>query len=77
MIALTHVPSPNMGNCQLTFIARAPIDCGLAARQHKAYCRTLRDCGAEVRTLDVNRDLPDCAFVEDAAIVLDVHRTAP
>lgn len=31
----------------------------------------LRKCGAEVLTLDVNRDLPDCVFVEDTAIVLD------
>jgi dimethylargininase len=31
----------------------------------------LRDCGAEVRTLDVNRDFPDSTFIEDTAIVLD------
>lgn len=31
----------------------------------------LRECGVEVRTLDVNRDLPDSTFVEDTAIVLD------
>src|SRR5207248_7311505 len=38
---------------------------------HAAYCETLRSCGATVVTLDINRDLPDCCFVEDAAIVLD------
>ena len=31
----------------------------------------LRACGADVFTLDINRDLPDCAFVEDTATVLD------
>ena len=31
----------------------------------------LRACGAEVVELEVNRHLPDCAFVEDTAIVLD------
>src|SRR5436189_6017957 len=31
----------------------------------------LRACGADVVTLEINRDLPDCAFVEDTAIVLD------
>jgi dimethylargininase len=31
----------------------------------------LGDCGLEVRTLDVNRELPDCAFIEDLAVVLD------
>src|SRR5437870_10976384 len=40
-------------------------------RQHGAYCSMLRTCGAEVITLDVNRDLPDCVFIEDTAIVLD------
>ena len=71
MLALTHVPSPNMAACLLTFVRRAPIDHGRAVRQHEAYCRTLRECGADVRTLDVNRELPDCAFIEDAAVVLD------
>jgi dimethylargininase len=71
MLALTHVPSPKMEQCQLTYVARAPIDHGRAVRQHEDYCGMLRECGVRVRTLDVNRDLPDCVFVEDAAIVLD------
>jgi dimethylargininase len=71
MFALTHVPSPNMGACQLTYVPRTPIDHGLALRQHEEYCRMLRECGVEVRTLDVNREHPDCAFIEDAAVVLD------
>src|SRR5579871_3040462 len=71
MLALTHAPSPNMAAGLRTYVGRAPIDHGLAARQHEDYCRLLRACGAEVRTLDGNRDLPDCAFVEDTAVVLD------
>ena len=71
MIAITHVPSPNLAQCELTFVARAPIDFGRALKQHAAYGAMLRQCGAEVVTLDVNRDLPDCVFVEDTAIVLD------
>jgi dimethylargininase len=71
MLALTHIPSPDMGECQLTFVARAPIDHAQALRQHTDYCRVLRECGAEVRVLDVNRDRPDGAFIEDAAVVLD------
>jgi dimethylargininase len=71
MLALTHVPSPYMESCQLTYIAREPIDTGRAARQHQAYCDMLRCCGAVVRTLDIHRNLPDCAFIEDTAIVLD------
>src|SRR5438874_12281822 len=71
MIALTHVPSPNMDQGQRTHVARVPIDYDVATRQHDLYCRTLRDCGANVITLDVNRDMPDSTFIEDAAVVLD------
>jgi dimethylargininase len=60
-----------MASCQLTYVARESIDSDRAIRQHEAYCQMLRGCGAEVRTLDVHRDLPDCAFIEDTAIVLD------
>jgi dimethylargininase len=60
-----------MDRCQLTYLAREPIDHDRALRQHDSYCRTLRECGAEVRLLDVNRDLPDCCFIEDTAVVLD------
>jgi dimethylargininase len=70
MIALTHAPSPNLEQCQRTFIAAAHIDHGRAVEQHDAYCRMLRRCGADVHTLDVNRDLPDSVFIEDTAIVL-------
>ena len=71
MLALTHIPSPRMADCLLTFVERSAIDYERALRQHAGYCDVLRDCGAEVRTLDVNRDLPDCTFIEDTAVVLD------
>jgi dimethylargininase len=60
-----------MEHCQRTYVARVPIEPALALRQHEEYCRVLRQCGAEVRILEINRDLPDCAFIEDTAIVLD------
>jgi dimethylargininase len=71
MIALTHVPSPRMAECELTHVERTPIDYARAVRQHAEYCAMLIECGAKVITLDVNRALPDCAFVEDTAVVLD------
>ena len=71
MIALTHQPSPNMQACERTFVPHLPIDFSLAVRQHAAYCQALADCGAQVRTLDVNSALPDCTFIEDTAVVLD------
>jgi dimethylargininase len=71
MLALTHVPSPNMDHGQRTHVARVPIDYEIALQQHANYCQMLRDCGAVVHTLDVNRPLPDSTFIEDTAIVLD------
>src|SRR5262245_20025863 len=71
MLALTHLPAPAMQHGERTHIDRSPIDFQLAVRQHADYCRLLEQCGATVRTLNVNLSLPDCAFIEDAAVVLD------
>jgi len=71
MIALTHVPSPNLDRGLRTHVAHASVDYDLALRQHAEYCQMLHECGADVVTLDVNRDLPDCTFIEDTAVVLD------
>lgn len=70
MIALTHQPSPNMQACVRTFVPVVSIDAARARQQHQAYCQALTDCGAEVRVLDVNREMPDGAFLEDTAVVL-------
>jgi dimethylargininase len=71
VIAVTHLPSPQMQSCVRTFVECQSIDPALASRQHAAYCQTLRDSGADVMTLDVNSQHADCVFVEDTAVVLD------
>ncbi|MHC4178238.1 MAG: dimethylarginine dimethylaminohydrolase family protein [Planctomycetota bacterium] len=71
LLAITHLPSKRIEQCELTYVARAPIDYHRALRQHEAYCRVLQECGATVRRLDGNVEIPDCAFVEDTAVVLD------
>ena len=71
LIALTHLPSPNLQGGERTYIGRDPIDPALALRQHERYRDALRACGATVMLLDDNRNMPDCVFVEDTAIVLD------
>ena len=71
LIAVTHVPSPHLQQGERTYVGQTTVDYALALRQHAAYCDALRTCGADVITLDVNRALPDCVFVEDTAIVLD------
>lgn len=71
MLAITHLPSPSFNECQLTFLNRQPIAVPLAVQQHRNYCEALCQEGLEVITLSGNSHLPDCAFVEDAAVVLD------
>jgi dimethylargininase len=70
LVAITHVPSPNMQRGERTFVDELPVDYELSLRQHAGYRAALERCGAEVLVLDVNRTMPDCVFVEDTAIVL-------
>ncbi|MGI9568612.1 MAG: dimethylarginine dimethylaminohydrolase family protein, partial [Desulfobulbia bacterium] len=67
----THVPSPALQQCELTFVNSTSIDFVRATRQHEQYCNSLEKLGARVITLADNRFLPDCSFVEDPIIVFD------
>lgn len=71
MLALTHLPSPKIAECLLTFVERSPINYERALQQHEGYCDALRACGAEVIVLDVNAQHADGVFIEDTAVVLD------
>jgi len=71
LTALTRAVSPSIARCELTHLARAPIDLDLAARQHDAYEAALRAAGCTVVRLRPEPDLPDSVFVEDAAVVFD------
>jgi dimethylargininase len=70
-IALTRAVSPAIAACELTFVAREPIDYARAVAQHGAYLRLLAQLGLTVIELEADPALPDCCFVEDTAIVLD------
>lgn len=70
-IAITRAVSRALEHCELTHLARRPIDLALARRQHAAYEQALRDAGCEVRQLAEQPDHPDSVFVEDTVIVLD------
>jgi len=60
-----------MAQCELTHIARSPIDVSLAEAQHARYLRTLVTLGCRLLELAPEPDLPDSVFVEDTAIVFD------
>jgi dimethylargininase len=71
LIALTRPVSPSITRCELTHLARIPIDHGIAQAQHREYERALETAGCTLRHLPEEPELPDAVFVEDTAFVLD------
>jgi dimethylargininase len=71
LVALTRRVSLRLGECELTFIDRQPIDYPRAAQQHCQYQQLLRNLGAKVIELPTDDQCPDCCFLEDTALVLD------
>jgi dimethylargininase len=71
IVAIVRPPSDALARCELTHLAREPVDLPRARDQHAAYAALLRDLGARVLTLPPEPDLPDAVFVEDVAVVLD------
>lgn len=69
-IALTRGVSPAFARCELTHLAREPIDVARAGAQHAGYTALLASIGCEVMALPPDDTSPDCVFVEDVAIVL-------
>lgn len=70
-IAIVRAPSPALTRCELSFVPRTPIDVDLAAAQHRAYAAALEGIGVRLVRLPPEPELPDAAFVEDTAVVLD------
>lgn len=68
--AITRAVGLELADCELSFVARAPIDPGRAAAQHEAYVQCLRALGCDVLTLPPLPGHADAVFVEDTAVVL-------
>lgn len=71
MIAVVREVSAALEHCQLSFVAREPIDLELARQQHAAYVHALADLGCEVVILAALDQMADSVFVEDVAVVFD------
>jgi dimethylargininase len=71
LVAITREVSPKIGNCELEYFARVPIDYAKAVEQHRRYEACLEELGAKVISLPAEPDLPDSVFVEDPAVVVD------
>ncbi|NOT06652.1 MAG: dimethylargininase [Gemmatimonadales bacterium] len=69
--ALVREVSPSVSRCELTHLARAPIDFEEAKRQHARYIAALEVLGCRIEWLPPLPDHPDAVFVEDTAVVLD------
>lgn len=69
--ALTREVSPLLASCELTHLARVPIDINLAREQHAAYERRLSELGCRVVHIEPAPTLADSVFVEDIAVVFD------
>src|SRR5690242_14185216 len=71
MRAITRDISPALARCELTHLARTPIDVDRARRQHDAYERCLEAAGCTIQRLRADDTMPDSVFVEDIAVVFD------
>lgn len=71
LLAIIREVSPRIAECELTHLARTPIDLERTRVQHRQYEDLLTRLVNKVIRLPAEPELPDSVFVEDAAIVLD------
>jgi len=69
--ALTRDVSPALHLCELSHLARSPIDHDRALAQHAAYEQCLMELGCHVHRLPSDASMPDAVFIEDTAVVVD------
>ncbi|HSG41996.1 MAG TPA: arginine deiminase family protein [Anaerolineales bacterium] len=69
-LAITREISPRFNECEITHIARTPIDLDIAREQHLQYVNALKQIGCDVLELPSETNLPDSVFVEDTAFIL-------
>ena len=70
-LALTRDVAPSMVDCELTHLARTPIDVARARVQHAGYERLLATLGCVVQRVAAAPSFPDSVFIEDTAVVFD------
>jgi dimethylargininase len=70
-LAITRAVPASLARCELTHVARKPIDVERARAQHAAYERALAAAGCDVARLPELPAHADSVFVEDCAVVLD------
>jgi dimethylargininase len=71
LLALTRDVSDALSRCELTHVARAPIDVDRARAQHADYERALVGLGCTVERLAAGEEMGDSVFIEDTAVIFD------
>jgi len=71
LIALTRCVPQAINQCELTHLARTPINYARAVAEHNQYEDLLRRFGCRVERLPDAPELPDSVFVEDTTVVFD------
>ncbi len=71
MRAIVREVSTSFDRCELTHLAREPIDLVNARAQHREYVDTLMELGCAVTTLPPLDEFADSVFVEDVGVVLE------
>jgi dimethylargininase len=62
-LAITREVSPSIGACELSHLARVPIDFDTARDQHRQYEECLTALGCRIHRLPAEPSLPDAVFV--------------
>ncbi len=71
LVALAREVSRSIAQCELTHVARTPIDLDTARAQHASYLDALETLGVRVVRLPELEGYPDAVFVEDTVLALD------
>ena len=70
-MAFTRAVSPSLAACELTHMARTPIQVDRAVAQHARYEDALQRVGCTVQRVAPAPEHPDAVFIEDTAVVLN------
>lgn len=70
LTALVRAPADSIASCELSYLARVPIDLELARRQHMTYVHVLAELGCQIEWLPELPEHPDGVFVEDTAVLV-------
>jgi dimethylargininase len=70
MRALVRDVSPQLAECELSFLERERIDAARAQSQHRAYTKALEELGCQIEWLAPLPQHADGVFVEDTALVM-------